>query len=275
MDMANMDKLSKLLEIIGRRSSAVVAFSGGVDSTFLAWACTRALGDKVLLVTAQSSTYPSSELDGARQSAEFLRCKHRIIESEELDIPGYSDNPANRCYYCKKELFGKILAIARHEGYDAVFDGSNIDDTRDYRPGRQALAELGILSPMIDAGLTKDEIRAYSERAGLPTASKPSFACLASRFPYGERITAEKLDRVGKAEQALRLMGFSQFRVRSHSNLARIEFVESEIDKGWSQRAVIDDALKQAGFTYVAIDTTGYRTGAMNEALPGKDLNAV
>ncbi len=266
-----MDKLEELKRIIAHWESAVVAFSGGVDSTFLAWACASVLGEKVLLVTAQSSTYPASELDGAKQSAKILGCKHRVIVSEETDIPGFSDNTPNRCYFCKSELFTKIRTIAGEEGYAVVFDGSNMDDTRDYRPGRQALAELGIRSPLIEAKLTKDEIRSYSKQAGLPTASKPSFACLASRFPYGERITRDKLDRVGMAEQTLRLMGFTQFRVRSHGDVARLEFVETEMDKGWQQRRVIEDALKQAGFTYVAVDTRGYRTGAMNEALGEKN----
>jgi pyridinium-3,5-biscarboxylic acid mononucleotide sulfurtransferase len=262
-----MDKLNQLDAIIGKYKSAVVAFSGGVDSTFLAWACKRLLGDKVLLVTARSSTYPESELDGAKQTAAQLGIKQRIIVSEEIDIPGFSDNPPHRCYYCKKELFLKITGIARAEGYDVVLDGSNLDDTKDYRPGRKALEELSIHSPLCEAKLTKEEIRDLSGKAGLSTAQKPSFACLASRFPYGERITKGKLDRVGKAEQALRLMGFSQFRVRSHGDVARIEFTEGEMEKGWSDRTVIEDALRQAGYVYVAIDTRGYRTGAMNESL--------
>jgi pyridinium-3,5-biscarboxylic acid mononucleotide sulfurtransferase len=263
-----MNKLEHLEEIIGRHASAVVAFSGGVDSTFLAWACKRVLGPRVLLVTAQSSTYPESELAGAKQSATLLEMKHRIIVSEETDIPGFSENSPSRCYFCKKELFTKISGIARTEKFDAVFDGSNVDDLKDYRPGRKALEELSIRSPLCEAGMTKEEIRALSRDAHLPTAQKPSFACLASRFPYGEAITKEKINRVGKAEQVLRLMGFTQFRVRSHGDVARIEFVESEIDKGWSSRLVIEDALKQAGYVYVTIDVRGYRTGAMNEALP-------
>ena len=264
-----MDKLQHLKQLIGKYKSAVVAFSGGVDSTFLAWAAKTVLGDNMLLVTAQSSTYPVSELDGAIQSAAVLKCRHRIIVSEETDIPGFTDNPPNRCYYCKSELFSKIKDIAAKEGFDVVLDGSNSDDLKDYRPGRKALAELGISSPMVEAGLTKDEIRGYSKQAGLPTASKPSFACLASRFPYGEKITTKKLDRVGESECVLREMGFTQFWVRSHGDLARIEFVQSEMDKGWAMRNRIEEKLRENGYTYVTIDAKGYRTGAMNEVLPG------
>ncbi len=263
-----MNKLEHLKKIIGEYKSAVVAFSGGVDSTYLASVCKEVLGEnKVLLVTAQSSTYPESEIAGSKESAKALGLQQLLIVSEEIDIPGFSDNPPHRCYYCKKELFSKIVSIAKEKGFETVFDGSNVDDLKDYRPGRKAIEELAIRSPMVEAKLTKDDIRAFSKDAHLPTAQKPSFACLASRFPYGEKITKDKLDRVGKAEQVLKLMGFSQFRVRSHGDIARLEFIESEMDRAWAERLVIEDALKQGGYAYVAIDTRGYRTGAMNEVL--------
>jgi uncharacterized protein len=262
-----MDKLEKLKEIISQYKSAVIAFSGGVDSTFLAWACKQVLNNNLLLVTATSSTYPLSELEDAKKNAVILGCKHQIIVSEELEIDGFCNNPSNRCYYCKKELFSKIREIAQKSKYEAVFDGSNLDDTKDYRPGRKALQELGIISPLILAGFTKEDIRQYSKQAKLPTAIKPSFACLASRFPYGEKITKEKLDRVGKAEEIIKQAGFTQFRVRSHGDIARLEFIEQEIEKAWELRKEISKKIKDCGFYYVAIDVDGYRTGSMNEPL--------
>jgi uncharacterized protein len=266
-----MDKLEKLKEIIGSYSSAVIAFSGGVDSTFLAKVAKDVLGDNVLLVTATSSTYPEFEQAEAKELADFLGIKQRFIMSEEIDIPGFSDNPPDRCYYCKHELFTIITNLAREGKFEAVFDGSNADDLCDYRPGLRAIKELRIVSPLSEAGLSKSEIRAYSETMGLPTATKPSFACLASRFPYGEKITKEKLDRAGQAEADLRGLGFTQFRVRSHGDLARLEFTPSEMDKAWSIRDSLEEVCKKAGFVYVAIDTRGYRTGAMNESLREKN----
>jgi uncharacterized protein len=265
-----MDKLDKLKQIVAQSKSAVVAFSGGVDSTFLACVTGEALPGKVLLVTAMSSTYPVSELDESKRLAALLKLPQRTIVSEELDIDGFSDNTPQRCYYCKKTLFSHILKIARDDGYEAVFDGSNVDDQNDYRPGRRATKELGIRSPLVEAGLTKNEIREYSKKLGLPTAAKPSLACLASRFPYGEKITREKLGRVGIAEEAIRSLGFTQLRVRSHGDVARVELLASEMDAGWARRSTIQEACKKAGFTFVAIDTQGYRTGAMNETLDRK-----
>lgn len=261
------NKLQKLKDIIGSHRSAVIAFSGGVDSTFLAKVGKDVLGDRVLLITAQSSTYPEFERNEALELARRLDIKHRLVVSEEIDIPGFADNPPDRCYHCKKELFTLLVQIAQKENYAVVFDGSNADDTRDYRPGRRALRELGIVSPLCDAGLTKDDIRFFSRRFGLPTAAKPSFACLASRFPYGEKITREKLERAEITEKALRDFGFTQFRVRIHDRLARLEFIPEEMEKAWRMRGKIHAACKEAGFIFVSIDLQGYRTGAMNEAL--------
>jgi uncharacterized protein len=263
----NEEKLARLKNIIGEYRSAVVAFSGGVDSTFLARIAGEVLSGKILLVTATSSTYPGSELDDAKRLAMMLNLQHRIIESEELDIPGFSENSPQRCYYCKKTLFSHIREIAEKEGFDVVFDGANADDRNDYRPGGKAAMELGIRSPLAETGLSKKEIREISRTLGLPTASKPSLACLASRFPYGEDITKEKLDRVGQAEKTIRELGFTQLRVRSHGDLARIELTENEIETGWTNRVSLQAACKNAGFIFVAIDTQGYRTGAMNEVL--------
>jgi len=262
-----MTKLKKLKDFLLKYDSAVIAFSGGVDSMFLAAVAREVLGDNVLLVTASSATYPDREMKEAVELAGSIALKHRVIVSEELEIPGFSDNSPQRCYYCKRELFLKICQIASEEGYSVVFDGSNADDLNDYRPGRKALAELGIVSPLCEAGLTKEEIRKYSAAMGLKIASKPSFACLASRFPYGEKITAEKLSRVGTAEDALRRLGLRQFRVRSHGDLARIEVESSEMDRAWEIRKELEKICREAGFVYASIDLRGYRTGAMNEVL--------
>jgi uncharacterized protein len=261
------EKLDRLIAIIKQYQSAVIAFSGGVDSTFLASVAGEVLEKRVLLVTASSSTYPREEQAEAEKIAIAMGLPHRVIVSEETEIEGFADNPPERCYYCKRELFSKIVAIAKQEGYSVVFDGSNADDVRDYRPGRKAVAEAGVISPLCLANLTKQEIRAFSKQRGLRTADKPAYACLASRFPYGEKITVPKLDRVGRAEQELRRMGLRQFRVRSHQDLARVEVSPSEFEFAWGNRDQISAICKTAGFVFAAMDLDGYRTGAMNEAL--------
>jgi pyridinium-3,5-biscarboxylic acid mononucleotide sulfurtransferase len=261
------NKLNRLIEILKKYKSAVIAFSGGVDSTFLARVAKDVYGENLLLITATSSTYPFYELEEAKSLAVLLGIRHRIIVSEEIDIPGYSENPPDRCYYCKSELFGKIKFIATAEGFDAVFDGSNADDLKDFRPGMKAKQEKGVISPLAESGLTKSDIRHFSAELNLPTATKQSYACLASRFPYGEKITKPKLDRLAAAEYEVRNLGFSQFRIRSHENLARIEFIPDEMDKAWKLKDKLTEICQKSGFTFVTIDLKGYRTGSMNEVL--------
>ena len=265
------DKLSTLKENLNVYKSAVIAFSGGVDSTFLARVAKDVYGEKLLLITATSSTYPFYELDEAKSLATLLGISHKIIVSEEIDIPGYSDNPPDRCYYCKSELFGKISYIALADGYEAIFDGSNADDLKDFRPGMKAKSEKGVISPLAEAGFTKNDIRKFSLEYNLPTATKQSYACLASRFPYGEKITKVKLDRLASAEFEVRNLGFTQFRIRSHENLARFEFTPSEMDKAWALRDTLSAICKKSGFNYITIDLDGYRTGSMNEVLSESD----
>ena len=266
--LAKLERLRERLRVIG---GAVVAFSSGVDSTFLLRVAHEELGDRVVAATARSHSFPNRELDEATAFCRAEGVRHVVIDSEELDIPGFAENPPDRCYHCKKELFSKLLAFARDNGLAAVLEGSNIDDDGDYRPGRRAIRELGIVSPLHEAGLTKTEIRALSRKMGLPTSDKPSFACLASRFPYGERITVRGLERVEKAEQWLLDAGWglTQLRVRSHGDLARIEVPPADVPRLAARAAEIAAAFNDLGFAYVALDLLGYRTGSMNEILPG------
>ena len=268
------DKYRVLQENLKALGSVAVAFSSGVDSTFLLKAAQEALGDKVIAVTASSCSFPKRELEEAKAFCEKNGIRQIIVESEELDIDGFRQNPKNRCYLCKHELFEKIWEIAKENGMNAVAEGSNMDDNGDYRPGLIAVKELGVSSPLRQAELSKAEIRELSKEMGLPTWDKQSFACLSSRFVYGETINEQKLGMVDKAEQLLLDMGFHQVRVRIHGNIARIEVLPEEIAKIVEEknRMKIASKLKEYGFDYVTLDLLGYRTGSMNETLEDKEI---
>ena len=247
----------------------MVAFSGGVDSTFLLNVAHNILGKNAYAVTAQSPTFPAHELKQAKEYARSLGVNYRVIKTNELSSAKFNNNPPERCYYCKKELFSTLLEMARSQDIPWVADGSNKDDAKDYRPGMRAVKELGIRQPLFEAGLFKDEIRALSKKLNLPTWDKPAYACLSSRLPYGESITLDKLQQIERAEKFLQGLGFRQVRVRHYKNMARIEVLPDEIGRFFKQdlRTKVAAKLKKLGYHYVTLDLQGYRTGSMNEVL--------
>ncbi|MBE5859154.1 MAG: ATP-dependent sacrificial sulfur transferase LarE [Butyrivibrio sp.] len=264
-----LKKYDDLIDMLKSYGSVAIAFSSGVDSTFLLYAAKEALGDKVIAITARSCSFPKRESNEAEAFCREQKIRHIFFESEELEIEGFAQNPTNRCYICKRELFENIKKMAKRENIAEVAEGSNLDDNGDYRPGLVAVAELGIKSPLREVGLTKDDIRALSKYLGLPTWDKQSFACLSSRFVYGETITREKLGMVEKAEQLLLDLGFHQVRVRIHGTIARIEIMPKEFPKLIEEevRSRITASFKEFGFSYVTMDLIGYRTGSMNETI--------
>ncbi len=264
------DKLSKLKKILQKMEKVVIAFSGGLDSTFLLKVALDTLGkENVLAVTAKSETYPEREYNSAVKLVRKLKARGMAIRTKETNNNTFLKNPVNRCYYCKKELFGRLVAIAGKKGFYYVADGSNADDKKDLRFGSIAARELGVRSPLAEAGIGKRNIRTLSRSLGLSTWDKPSFACLASRFPYGERITKEEIERVNRAEEMLQKHGFKQVRVRMQGKMARIEVLPDDVRRfsDTRLRKAVAGALKRLGFLYITLDLEGYRTGSMNEAL--------
>jgi uncharacterized protein len=265
--MTLQEKKEILKSYIKEMGSLAVAFSSGVDSTFLLKTAHEVLGDQVIAVTARSCSFPERELNEAIAFCKEEGIRHFIVDSEELDIEGFESNPKNRCYLCKHELFEKIAVIAKEQGIKEIAEGSNMDDNGDYRPGLIAVAELNIKSPLRHAELTKEDIRALSKELELKTWDKQSFACLSSRFVYGETISREKLSMVDKAEQRLLDMGFGQVRVRIHGTIARIEVLPSQLERLVSIREEITGYFHELGFSYVTMDLDGYRMGSMNATL--------
>ena len=262
-------KEKKLLETLAGSGSLIVAYSGGVDSTYLAYAAHRALGEGALSVTAESPSYPRSHRQMALDVARQFGFEHRFCSTSELENPDYSSNPTNRCYFCKTELFSLLESLRAELGFGAVAYGVNTDDTGDFRPGHRAAEEHRVLAPLLDVGLSKSEIRELSRAAGLPTADLPASACLASRIPYGMEVTSTKLSQIDRAEDALRALGFRQVRVRHHGELARVELAPEELPSAFhlERSRAISRALHDLGFRYVALDLDGYRTGSLNEGL--------
>ena len=271
MDSSLEKRLEELEAVVSPYGSALVAFSGGVDSSLALAVTVRVLPKgRVLAVTSNNETYLPSELEGAKALARFLGVEHLVVNTRELDDPSYAKNPTNRCYFCKSTLYSDLGRIANERGYGCVVDGANADDEGDYRPGRKAAKELGVVSPLSIAGVGKAEVRELAKHLGLPSWDKPALACLSSRFPYGQEITPEKLSQVARAEEFLRKEGFRQVRVRHHGEIARLEVGPDEMERAFALREEISTELKEAGFLYVALDLSGYASGSLNAALGRK-----
>ena len=268
--MSVITKEERLRELFRTLESVIVAYSGGVDSSYVAYVANAELGARAVCITGQSASLPSyqnAEIDRVVKSFGF---NHEIINTDELDLPGYRANNGDRCYFCKDELYGKLESVARSRGIDHIVDGSTVDDLNDYRPGRQAAKQHAVRSPLIEVGMNKDDVRELSRRAMLPTWDKPASPCLSSRIAYGTTVTIERLEKVDRGEEILREFGFREFRVRHHDTLVRLEISPAEMDRAL-QKDVVDQLaarFRELGFKYVTLDLHGFRSGSMNEALP-------
>ncbi|MCP4679450.1 MAG: ATP-dependent sacrificial sulfur transferase LarE [Deltaproteobacteria bacterium] len=274
--MTTNDKFRALIRMLAETNGAAVAFSGGVDSTFLLAAAVKALGDRALAVIGRSPTYPAREYEAATQLAEKIGAPCRVVDTDEMANPEFRTNPPHRCYICKTTLLSMVQRAAAEEGIELVLEGSNADDAQDFRPGLAAVKKLGVRSPLRELGFTKDEIRELSRKMGLPTWDKPAMACLSSRIPYGEEISTIRLSRIERAENCIRDMKIKLFRVRDHGDVARIEVGAEDISRLAEPelRARLVESLKESGYKYVCLDLQGYRTGAMNETLKDKERDA-
>jgi len=262
-----MDKIKKLESILKEMGSVLIAYSGGTDSTFLLKVARDSLKDRVLAVTADSPTYQKQELRFSKKMAEELGVRHKVIKTLELQDKRFAKNPIDRCYFCKSELFSKLKKIAEDNNLNFVVDASNVSDKTDFRPGSSAKKELNVRSPLQEAGFTKEEIRKFSRKLGLKTWDKPALACLASRIPYGKKITPPTLSRINEAEEFLRGIGFKQVRLRHYDGLCRIEVLKDEIPLFAKRSNLVVDKLKKLGYNYITLDLEGYRTGSMNEVI--------
>lgn len=275
MDKNISDKYEELKRVIKRYSSAVIAFSGGIDSSLVAFVAAEVLGSKALAVTSGSASLKRSDLNLAETLGSAWGINHEVIVTDELSKPDYRSNPVNRCFHCKTSLYSSLAEICKGKNIEVIFNGTNTDDLGDHRPGLIAADNYQVCSPLVEAGFTKADVRSLANELGLKNANKPQSACLSSRFPYGTSINEDLLSQVEQSESVLEMLGFTQFRVRHHGELARIEVIETEFNKAMEYRAEIDEGLRRAGYKYISLDLTGFRSGSLNEGLTSQQIQIV
>ena len=275
MDKNISDKYEELKRVIKRYSSAVIAFSGGIDSSLVAFVAAEVLGSKALAVTSGSASLKRSDLNLAETLGSAWGINHEVIVTDELSKPDYRSNPVNRCFHCKTSLYSSLAQICKGKNIEVILNGTNTDDLGDHRPGLIAADNYQVCSPLVEAGFTKADVRSLANELGLKNANKPQSACLSSRFPYGTSINEDLLSQVEQSESVLEMLGFTQFRVRHHGELARIEVIETEFNKAMEYRAEIDEGLRRAGYKYISLDLTGFRSGSLNEGLTSQQIQIV